>query len=235
YLFYFFLIFLGGIILGAFIVLFKTSPRQLLTNPYHSIFLACVISILGNQAITIRKPFYDLSLLIPLFFLIVLLALRIYPNNLRQRLFTCVNRSAIFLGIISQILLIFCYQPLIPSWTQGGILKDNYFCSSAYNVDQINERVVTLGKKCGISIENNLRHLVVDEISYSSFWKSKEPYFALFTLSCYGHKQLERNPIEFLEERESDGFIGLCRYLTPELLPLAKKDNDLCCVRSFKK
>ncbi|MCX6102494.1 MAG: hypothetical protein NT000_04440 [Proteobacteria bacterium] len=196
------------------------------------LFLALILSLVAHLGVTTRKAFYDNALIFPTFFLLSLLGLNSFPRKLNGTVLNILSITVLLLASGSSLFFLYGFSPMVDVWKQGGAVPDEYFLTSGYNHSETNNRVRKLASRCGISPDARPFHLVVDEISYPSFWQSREPFIAI-QIFFVGQKQMDLDATIFLRLKRSAGFIGQCKYLSKELSHLVTQEKDLCCIPSF--
>lgn len=196
------------------------------------IFFSLLISFLTLLAMTIRKTFYDSTLIVPLFFILCMEAFPKLPEVWREKIMKILLPGVLILGLASQCILLANYSKFRGEWTLGGDIPGSLFGSSGYHSEEINHRVVKLGQKCGIFPNSGVKHVILDELSYPSYWKTSEPYHALFL--PLGRSEQELSYLNsFLRQHQSGGYLARCRHLVEKWAEVAKRDGDMCCIPAF--
>lgn len=232
YSFYLFMIFLLCQIIRSLIFSLRSICLKFNFEVQKTFFTVLVFTLITLSAFTNRKVFYNNTLILPVFFLCATLAIKQLPKKSKNWTVKLLFRMIVMLFISSSILFLSSYSKFRNDFQKGGEIHGIPFGVSGFKSDVINSRVQKLALKCGIDSKTPLKHLVVDELSYPSFWKTEQPYLALFMF--WVETDAKENGIEnFLKSRKSSGFIGVCRYLPPQLQMKAQKDQEFCCLPAF--
>lgn len=193
----------------------------------------CALMFTENQ-----KNFYASGLVIPAWVLAFFLSLGLWrmPRSRRDRLISLGLVAAAALCFVTQLAVFQRFGPSLQgSWSKGGDIPEQDYSFSAVSFGAVKQEMESFFQSCGLYPSAGLRHLVVDDMTYSTLRHSREPYHLMYLTRYWGagipslHK--------FLLERGSDGIGVRCRFLdTPRdraLLELADRggtNNSLCCI-----
>lgn len=221
--FLFYIVVSLGSLAGAFKEAAKSREREYLN--FMSISL--LISLLAFSLFQTGKNFYEAGLVIPIVMLIGVL--NIGPEYLKR--FAGVST---LIATASVILLCYRFKPnLNTSWNLGGPLIDQAHSIKVSYQREITDRVNQLADKCGLRKDNQVKHLVLDDLTYPFFVSTFQPYHATYVMGWWG--KISIPDIEnFLSQRESSGVLSQCKWLPDLLLKKAIRDGDLCCLPEFK-
>jgi len=227
------------LVLGVFLVLsfgralvgIYTDRRVSLDFMISVTIACCLVALLATAY---RKANYEVPLIFAMFFILLTQLVAKINNDKYSHLIRGSLYLLFFLALTSQAILLLNYNHLIPEWKRGGIPPGGIFELSGHHYGAVNDQLIGLAQKCKFAPSNNLKHLVLDENSYPAFWMTREPYHANFLFNFCGKIKLSK-PFEFLVQKESAGFIGLCRYLPADLWPFAIKERDFCCIPAFNR
>lgn len=177
------------------------------------------------------KNFYNSSLFLP----VLVLAGNLVPNKFASPIsFKKVPIAILFFALsflsISTISVDYLGAN-IADWKKGGQLEKQYLSFSAYNWGSIKSQVHQLAKKCNLENESKVKHLVVDDITYPFFIKTKEPYHALYVTGYWsmGIGDLK----SFLKKRNSGGLIAQCKFFSEKVVSESHRAGDFCCLPAF--
>jgi len=232
YSFYLLFVILGWQIIKALCICFHPKNLKLNKQMKNCTFLALLFSLLLICSGTYRKPVYDNTLIFPIFFLCALFSLSLLPQESKNKVVEFIFRFIIVLFFSSSLILLGSFSKFRENFLRGGPIDGIMFGHSGFNSGIVNQRVQNLALKCGIDSKSKLTHLIVDEISYPSFWNSTEPYFAIFIFWMDSDSR-DKGIESFLKTRNSSGYIGRCRYLPPHLESKALRDQEICCLPHF--
>lgn len=196
--------------------------------------VALIMGLVGINFFQSTRHFYESPFIIPLLVLcvgILLTMAKSYP----RKIVSCakfLSLVSILLSSVSVVVLIYYFYPIAKTdWIKGGYLPAQRYSVSAFNRDSMKGRIERLAARCGIRNDPELKHLVVDDYTYSFFGKTKEPFHAHYVMKGWGKDLADK--VKFLTEYQSSGLIGSCRFLDEEILPLVERDGELCCAPKF--
>lgn len=195
-----------------------------------------IISMVFITIVQTTKHQYESHLMIPLLTLGTLLLFASFLET-SGKIIKSLNCGIIILGIISFLSVINLIHEFYPfkdkEWTRVGSLEGMNLSVSAFNFKEVENRVMALKTKCNLGAPEKLKHLVIDDKTYPFFWKSNEPFHALYVMRLIGWGVDEDTSI-FLSKHQSAGIICQCRALDANLLAVAHREGDLCCLPAFK-
>ena len=230
-------LFLGGWCIGAILGCLKQVRKNkfsLTTDYRSSSSILLLAGICAMAVLQTTKSFYNSTLVFPAIILAGTLGnqdigITFFPERIRRVL----NYSTVALSFISFLFLGSLYLPTnLSEWKKGGRIERQYFSFSGFNWKSIENRIKQLESKCGLANTPSTKHLLVDDITYPFFIRTREPYHANY-LTGYWAVGIE-NLGSFLRERKSDGLICQCKFLPPDLLSKVYREGDFCCLPAFK-
>ncbi len=206
-----------------------TSTRYLM-----SALLVGSVAVMGIQTI---KCEYESTLFIPVLFLLVLLGIRTF--NVKLSRFQVVFSIGVLsgVGVFCLISTFLAFRSSLPYWAQaqGKWMEENQPNSiSGYHWSQTLEKMRALARECHLKDSPDLKHLVVDDLTYFAFEKTRFPFHALYLSGWQPVEKRDLRWVALLRRAESDGVIVRCRYLPPALFERAVKKDFLCCLPSFR-
>jgi hypothetical protein len=190
--------------------------------------LALLISVLGWAATQPMKNDYESILIVPLLLLAIVLGLSCLaaPADIFDKLRT-VTRVAPSVTIVSIVLVGVVFAPsLFAAHERQGYLPQQPYSLSPYGYEATRQRLLRLGRSCGIDPVNS-QNLVLDDVTYYPFIQSKTPDHAL---GRFGPGEASDLTIEYLRGQNSSGYIASCKLLPRNLQSVAKRDGDFCCL-----
>lgn len=173
------------------------------------------------------KNFYDGPLVLFTLFLSAALVLK-------EKEAQAIRVISKIVAAASILLLIYRFFPVLKnSWASNDALTNqNYSVNISYSAG-LQDRIDRLQKKCDIGQEQKLKHLIVDDLTYPYFWKSVEPYHAIYVMGWWGVKSIS-NPVEFFRKKQVPGYLAQCHWLPALIRRGAVRDQDLCCLPAFR-
>lgn len=189
---------------------------------------ALLTSVLGWAATQPMKVDYEAILMVPLLLLALLVALSCLaaPADVFAKL-RGVAIAAPAAAILSMVLVGAVYTPsLAAAFGRQGYLPQQRSSLSPYGYEATRQRVLRLGRSCGIDPANS-QNLVLDDVTYYPFIQSTTPDHAL---GRFGPGKASDLTIDYLRARQSSGYIASCKLLPRALQSLAKRDGDICCL-----
>ena len=203
-------------------------------HTYSLLVSGCLICSVGMLAVLqTSKNFYESTLVFPLLLIAGLFAVSSVQNkndlNLMRKL---ISISTTITASISVFwLLLFCFSTLKISSQSTGPLANQNYSLSGFNWPPFKANLVGLAKKCGLSDSPELKHLLVDDSTYTIFMKPREPYHVRY-LTGYWAMGID-SLSTFLATHRSSGAIVQCSYLPNDLLNQAQRNGDFCCLSKF--
>ncbi|MFM8270634.1 MAG: hypothetical protein ACKN9V_10640 [Pseudomonadota bacterium] len=172
------------------------------------------------------KSFYESALVIPL---LLILGIMTIPKKMIKVFLPL----AVIIATSSAFLVAYRLWPhLSGDWSGQGPLGQQDHSLKPAHQKAIGPRLDKLADKCNLAGAGEKLHLVVDDLTYPYFMKTKEPYHAVYVLGWWGRMSIQ-DPEGFLKSRRSAGLISQCRWLPEQLLSKSVRDEDLCCLPAF--
>lgn len=116
------------------------------------------------------------------------------------------------------------------AYASTDVLPGQPLSINAFGYTKARERIRALVMACGIRGDGAWR-LVVDDLTYFAFADLQQPLHLIYLYEGGFGADLEGRIRDFLVDRESEGVIGQCTYLSPVLQKDALRDGNLCCVK----
>lgn len=208
-------------VLFAFFWAFKNWSNDRLDRYRYSMAASLGLGLFGLALLQSGKNGYESNFFFPC---VILIAILLTGHSSVQLIWTKISKVSfcfvLTISILSQVGLLIRFSPNLRTvWKQGPFLPD------------LSAQIEDLKSQCDLKKVTDLTHLVVDDKTYPYFWKSKEPYHALYVTGYWsvGIDHLET----FLRQRKSAGYLAACHYLPLDLAVRAKRVGDLCCLPAF--
>ena len=184
----------------------QSTPTDIRQRTSFTIGVFIFIGMLGWACMQSGKNFYEAALFVPFFLLAVTLILNGLNDSLSIWLHSYFIKLSIGLAILSQCYLLICFGPFLPQWSKGGFLEIQPSSFSHFHFSEIRKEIITAASLCGIKPDQALEHLVIDDLTYSVFWKTKLPYYSTYL----GNQLSSRIPDlrMFLRNRGSPGLVA---------------------------
>ena len=139
----------------------------------------------------------------------------------------------LFFAVLSQIGLLVNYTPYIfASWSNPGYPEGQRFSVANFGYDGLRGEIIAAAEKCGIRLQDNPRHLVLDELTYFTFQQSYQPFF-MTLLDEHGWSWHHPDPTDTLLYFRSDGMIVGCQWVPSVYKSRAVADGKFCCLPKF--
>lgn len=194
--------------------------------------LCLFVAVIAMALLQGRKNFYESHLVLPILVIMgVLVGGRGLPVS---RWFVGLDQlfvRAVWVAVAVSVTLL--GLQVIPA-TKTAWLQEMQFQEtragvwvSSFGLKEREKRVYTLAQRCGIQDGPQTQHLVIDELTYPYFAKTKEPFFRVVT-GIHPDKLAE-----LMRGANSPGFIGQCQYLPLHYLSQAERIDNLCCISRF--
>jgi len=189
--------------------------------------LSILVSLMGLLLFQTSKNFYDGPLVLFTLFLSAVFVLK----EKEAQTFRIISK---IIASASILLLMYRFFPVLKnSWAaKGPLTNQNHSIKISYSAE-LQDRLNRLKKKCDIDQEQGLKHLIVDDLTYPYFWKSTEPYHAVYVMGWWGEKSIS-NPYQFFRQRGVPGYVAQCHWLPVLIRRGAVRDQDLCCLPAFR-
>jgi hypothetical protein len=172
------------------------------------------------------KHFYEITLILPLALLLIYLQTGNVVHLVTPR---GVKVFAIFFScvvIVSQIKLVTdFFRPMVLKGFAGKGIPIRTFSHQGTK-----QEISVLRKTCNFPVDEKIKHLIVDDVTYSYFRKTYQPI--LITWLHVGNEHIDK--FKFLDAIGSAGVITRCGYMPPNFRTLSRSvragDDALCCI-----
>lgn len=150
-----------------------------------------------------------------------------WPNTVVRGFFF----SVVVFSMVSMGTLLYGYFWLTNQFwnTNKTSTKSLGLTVSAFNREIISQNVEQLKDLCNLNASPELKHLIIDDSTYSYFWNTREPYHALYLTGFWSPSGTYLK--DALNSVKSPGFIGGCHWLSADLKAQAFFRGTLCCLR----
>jgi hypothetical protein len=206
---------------AAVVVAFGLTAVRLVktrTIPEHGplIAISLIVCLLGVTAFQSGKNFYETSLIVPVLCLAVMLGLTAtaLPARLLRHGRTLVGIVSIF-AFTSQLALAARFYPELSGWRHD---------IEAHEQTQV--RIRKLIGRCGIQANAATTHVLVDDVTYTVLWPTREPYL-LPLLNGWWATGVDASQV--IRDRNIHAAVGACRLISPEIWSSIVSDGDYCC------
>ena len=205
-------------------IFFMLSIRRIANRKnydYSLISIAIAMSLLLLSGMQSGKNFYEANWFWVLIFLLFILSLDFSNCSMRRITKNYIITFLLIIGIVSSALRIIQFYPSLPAWK---IKADSY---SLANTSAHKNQLKDFAKdQCDIN--ENSTGLVLETLTYPSFWNHPKPYFIIFLTGWWG---TGTNYPNLLRSENSGGMILQCSNIPPEYLKYTKRnDQNYCCV-----
>jgi hypothetical protein len=193
---------------------------------------AMLISLAGQAAHNQNFNFTLVELMLPLLALFCVLTLTPFVERaMRFRVWPPMLWSIIALAVASVLICMATITPrLAAAAASGKIFNEHQHHSySIWNGKERAASAARLAKACNIT-PGQAPDLVIDDVSYFTFRRDRRPMFAPYVDPNLTGAALKGRLRRFLVERDSSGFVGKCNYVPWELMSLAIRDGEVCCI-----
>jgi hypothetical protein len=190
---------------------------------YSLIFISITVSIILLSGMQSGKNFYEANWFWVLIFLLFIFSID-FNNSLIRKIFKhyIVPLFVIF-GLLSSAVRIVQFYPSLTSWQMAA--KSYSLANSLNHKKQLKEFA---RDRCDIN--QFATGLVLETLTYPSFWEHPKPYFITFLTGWWG---TGTNYPELIRNAHSGGMILQCPNIPPEYLKYTKRnDQNFCCVSS---
>jgi hypothetical protein len=204
----------------------RVGSEDPLVRYRNRVSVALLVGVFGMSVFQTSNAFYESALVLP-----VLCLVGVLTFDARKIRFLMLMSGA--LAILSVVILSYRFNGIRQSEWAGDspLVGQEHSVKVAYQ-EKIKGVIDRLSRECDLKDETSSKHLVVDDLTYPYFMKTREPYHAVYVLGWWGKMSIE-NPEEFLKEKGSGGLLSQCKWLPESLLGKAIRDQDLCCLRAF--
>jgi len=222
--------FTGLLMLSSGVSFFLRRPK-LEAYPF-KLGMGLLLSLLLLSFFQTAKSFYEPSFFVPIFIFSGMLMMSCQEPGVGGRIKRNFISLLVGVSVLSQLYLAILVFPELERWTVPGYLKDQPLNISIFGFEKLRRQIADTAKLCEISTEQEYNHLLIDDLTYSVFWKTRLPYFAP-DLANYWSSRIPDLRL-FLMERGSPGAITACRSLPKILRDNARENGSLCCIPDFK-
>jgi hypothetical protein len=119
-------------------------------------------------------------------------------------------------------------QSLTSTRLHSGYLARQPVSLSVFQYSELREEIDAAARMCGFEQAEKQSQLMIDDATYFAFMKSHLPHHQLGVLGEW--RGSIDNPIDFLRERKSSGYILGCHLLTDEVRLQSKQYGRICCM-----
>jgi hypothetical protein len=131
--------------------------------------------------------------------------------------------------VFSQLIVISKYMPsLLGSARQAGYIDAQRYSMSPFGYAELEQKIITTGKLCGIEPGQRLRSLLIDDLTYFTYMRSYRPLHHLGVVSIWNGEI--REPLAYLKQQGSSGAVLGCKYLSREMRARARQSGEFCCL-----
>lgn len=193
-----------------------------------------VVSGAGWAATQLIKNVYEASFMLPLLMVAVVLALATQERALAGR----PVRARLFRGLAAVIGVAAVVSPLAVGIIYAGSLAraaghDGYLPRQRVSLSVrpypgLEHEVLAAAKLCRIPEPEKAKALMIDDLTYLPFQKSRLPQHWLGVTGLW--KGEIEDPIAYLKSRDSDGIIVGCQVLPRDLRARARESGGFCCL-----
>jgi hypothetical protein len=181
---------------------------------------------------------YEAELMEPLLILTSVLSLWIGRGDLKRTLgearvvflVRAFFAGLIVLSIASQIAFVVGYQPLSAgAWGQPGYIPNQLHSASIADYSALSNTISRAAARCGIRPSDNLKYLVLDEVTYFPFRRSKVPQL----MTNIDPREWGKGISDLkglLANKGSDGAVAGCHWLPAGLRSAALRTGEFCCI-----
>jgi len=201
----------------------RLDPRPILA----ALLLGTALAWSATQVI---RNVYEAGFVLPLVMLGVVLVLSAPGRG--ERIGKWVNVLAAITGLCalaSPLAVATIYAPSFArAKAQTGYLAAQPYSLAPFGYASLEPDIRGAARKCGIGDPAKAKALMVDDITYFTFMKSRLPQHYLGVVSIW--KGSIADPMAYLRSKGSDGAIVSCHLLPPGLRARAKSQGQFCCL-----
>jgi hypothetical protein len=194
------------------------------------IMLSLLASIAGWIALQRLVNVYEGMFVLPMLLLVVIIG----ATSLRTATVTTFLPAANIAGTlvavagIASILATACLYapPLLQAREDRGYLRDQPLSVSLFGYSRVRDAVLAAGKACGIGEPERLNRLLIDDVTYFAYMRSRLPDH----VGVASAVRPGPHHIPYMARMQSDGIILSCRRLPADVRDRAVRTGDFCCV-----
>lgn len=206
-----------------------TGLRERRLDPRAVLATLAMVVVFGWAALQISSNVYESNFVLPLAALALALGLSARAG---RRLRPGLNVVALFVGlfaVVSPMLIGAIYAPsLARAARQEGHLSAQPFSIGVFGYPRVRAEIEAAARLCGIADPARTRGMMVDDVTYFPFIRSRLPDHAFGVVG--GWKGTISDPIAYLKSQGSDGMVVSCRFLPGDLRARAKRAGRFCCL-----
>jgi hypothetical protein len=179
-----------------------------------------IIGVVGFQRV---KNFYEAGSLFPMLGLAVLLFLPSLGSRMPNSFHSgarAVMGGLVLCAVISQSALIWRFQGNAADWWDDIAARASRQNSVRAVVEQ-----------CGIANNSTTSRLIVDELSYTVLWRTRQPVLERFLLGWYG-TGIDQSKV--IRDRNVAGIVGECEMIPSDYNENVIAKDGYCCVKLSK-
>jgi hypothetical protein len=189
-----------------------------------------LIGVLGWSATQVHRNIYEACLVLPLVMLATVLALS--TRKLGGLMDASAEMIAVIVGlcaIASPLAMASIYGPsLLRASRQTGYIAAQPTSLPVFGYASVKPQIERAAARCGIGDPAKAKALLVDELTYFTFMRSRLPQHHLGVLWLWRGEITD--PVAYLKSRGSSGAILGCHFLPADLRARAKREGQFCCL-----
>lgn len=201
----------------------RLDPRPVLALLAFGIALAW-------SAMQLIQNMYESKFILPMLALGIVLGLASRkPGDAKPGLVV----AAAFVGLFAAVSPIAIGAIYAPSFHRAA-QQDGYLAAQRYSVSlfghaRLKPQIEAAARLCGIADPAKAHAVMIDDLTYFTFMRSRLPQHKLGILPGGWNGQIT-DPVAYLKSRGSDGAVLGCHQLSPAERARAKKVGDFCCL-----
>ncbi|HEX8058789.1 MAG TPA: hypothetical protein VF481_19120 [Novosphingobium sp.] len=190
--------------------------------------LLLIAGILGWSASQgFRNP-YEMIFVVPMAVLAVVLALAMREKGIPFG--GAIEPFAVVVGLLgvgNVAMMAAIYGPVTLRATgERGYLSEQPYSVSTFGYAGLHRDVLAVARKCGITKPDGTHGIVLDDLTYFTFMRSRMPEHMNGLFLNRGEKE----SIDYLNSVRSPAIVASCSRLPPYLQPRAQREGQFCCI-----
>jgi hypothetical protein len=217
----------------------KASWRTKKVSAEYAVGFSLLVSLILISVIQTQKMFYEASLIIPLFIIVLLLTLK--AQNAVNKNVSKYAMPLIFLALLSHVNILYKYKDYIQDsnprahdrvWQAQEDLGLLVMAGTGgYEATRL--EVMTLAEQCGITAGVQSKHVMTDMLTYQFFQNTYQPLSLLYMAGIWyeeGDKDY-KGLFDLLNTMESSGMVTLCSTTPGSIRKKMLEHGRFCCLK----
>jgi hypothetical protein len=206
------------------------ARRERTMEPHVLLAMVLLVCTLGWMSTVLIRNVYEAKMVLPLLALVItsMLAVVLAKPGLRGPATVLCGVLAVA-AMVSPVALALTYgRSLDPARHGRAFIESQPVSLPVFGYETTRRQILAAGRLCGIAPDGPARGLMVDDLTYFAYMRTRLPQHQLGVTGMWSGRMAD--PVAYLRQKASDGIIVGCRHLPPRLRAKAKRVEEFCCL-----